>query len=98
MTKVTRTVKATVVRYNYNGRVVTQVCPSMSVSAAKMLMKAMGTAEYEVGYMPITYEMDEETFLTGASMKTKVEGGKIYAKKEECPGTTASPKSNKATG
>lgn len=98
MSKVTRTVKVTAVRYNDNGKVVTEVYPNLPVSAAKTLMSAMKIADYEVGYMPVTYEMDEETFLARASVKTKVEGGVIYATKEECPSTTVAPKSDKVTG
>lgn len=98
MSKVTRTVKVTAVRHNDNGNVVTQVFPKMPIAAAKTLMAAMNITEYEVGYMPVTYEMDEETFLTRASMKTKVEDGKIYAKKEECPNTTVVHNPNKTTG
>lgn len=97
MVKVTRTVKVTAVRYNDNGKVVTAAYPNMPVSAVKTLMSAMKITDYEVGYMPVTYEMDEETFLTGATVKTKVEGSKIYATKEECPSTTVTPKSDKAT-
>lgn len=96
MSKVTRTVKVTAVRYNDNGKAVTEVYPNMPVSAAKALMSAMKITSYEVGYMPVTYEMDEETFLNSASVKTNVEGGKIYATKEECPSTTVAPKSDKA--
>lgn len=98
MGKVTRTVKVTAVRYNDNGKAVTEVYPNMPVSAAKTLMSAMKITSYEVGYMPVTYEMDEETFLTSASMKTKVEDGKIYATKEECPSTTVVHSPNKTTG
>lgn len=98
MGKVTRTVKVTAVRYNGNGNVVTQVFPKMAIAAAKTLMTAMNITEYEVGYMPVTYEMDEETFLDTASVKTNVEGGKIYATKEECPSTTVVHNPNKTTG
>lgn len=98
MGKVTRTVKVTVVRHNDNGNVVTQVYPNMPIAAAKTLMAAMNITEYEVGYMPVTYEMDEETFLAKACAKTKVEGGKIYATKEECPSTTVVHNPNKTTG
>lgn len=95
MSKVTRTVKATAVRYNDKGKAVTDVYPNMPVSAVNTLMSAMKITIYEVGYMPVTYEMDEETFLSRASVKTNVEGGKIYATKEECPSTTVATKSDK---
>lgn len=97
MNKITRTVKATAVRYEDNGKVVTETYTNMPVRAVNTLMSAMKITDYEVGYMPVTYEMDEETFLTRASVKTKVEGSKIYATKEECPSTTVTPKSHKAT-
>ncbi len=98
MSKVTRTVKVTAVRYNDNGKLVTEIYPDMRIIAVKTIMSAMKIADYEVGYMPVTYEMDEETFLDNASVKTNVEGGKIYATKEECPSTTVIPKSDKTTG
>lgn len=98
MGKVTRTVKVTAVRRNDNGKVVTDVYPNMPVSAVKTIMSAMEITDYEVGYMPVTYEMSEETFLEIATLKTKLEGGAIYATKEECPSTTVAHKSDKAKG
>lgn len=98
MSKVTRTVKVTAVRYEVNGKVVTDVYPNMRIVAVKTIMSALKITDYEVGYMPVTYEMDEETFLDTASVKTNVEGGKIYATKEECPSTTVVHKPNKTTG
>lgn len=39
----------------------------------------------EIGYMPLTYEMEEEEFIDSAELTTNVETSPMFPTKESCP-------------
>lgn len=39
----------------------------------------------EIGYMPLTYEMEEEEFLDSAELTTDMEATPMFPTKESCP-------------
>lgn len=98
MKRVTRTIQCPVERHLVNGEEVTNAFPGANIPIIHQFMEAAGITDYVVGYMPITYALNEEDFIDMAGLITDIKKGKIYATRNECPTTTAKSKSDKTAG
>lgn len=85
MAKVTRTKVVAVAKYaKQDGITVITPFYGMDADAVREIADQLGT-NTEVGYMPLSYEMEEKDFMRLASCVTDMEKTPIFASRAECP-------------
>lgn len=89
MAKVTRTKVSVVMKTTDEaGNKTFAVLGEVSEKAAELIRNQNGK-NTEVGYMPLTYEMEEESFINAADMVTDWEVTPVFPKAVSCPKSAA---------
>lgn len=60
----------------------------MTEEGAEVLKQAYG-GKAEIGYMPMTYEMEEKSFMETAKLKTDIVNTPLFPTRESCPKSAA---------
>lgn len=85
MAKVTRTKVVAVAKYT-KPEGITVITPfhGMDADVVREIADQLGT-NVEVGYMPLSYEMEEKDFMRLSNCVTDMEKTPMFATREECP-------------
>lgn len=89
MAVVSRTMVTVVLKTrDAEGNVNVKPLGEMTEDGAEALKQAYG-GNAEIGYMPMTYEMEEKSFMKSAKLTTDVANVPLFPTRESCPKSAA---------